>query len=120
MLSRWRKEYREGKLQGDNQKRVGVKKQKQIISKTKLTENARLKKEVARLKKENHLIKKVATVSCGTTSERFGFVQRYRELGVVNMCEWLGVSPTGFMLVKNEKRPIITMNIKDCSYILAK
>ncbi|MBQ0753312.1 MAG: transposase, partial [Gammaproteobacteria bacterium] len=26
MLSRWRKEYRDGKLQGDNQKRVGVNK----------------------------------------------------------------------------------------------
>jgi transposase len=58
MLSRWRKEYREGKLQGDNQKRVGVNKQKQRISKTELTENARLKKEVARLKKENDLLKK--------------------------------------------------------------
>ena len=58
MLSRWRKEYREGKLQGDNQKRVGVNKQKQIISKTELTENTRLKKEVARLKKENDLLKK--------------------------------------------------------------
>jgi transposase len=58
MLSRWRKEYREGKLQGDNQKRVGVHKQKQRISKTELTENARLKKEVARLKKENDLLKK--------------------------------------------------------------
>ena len=58
MLSRWRKEYREGKLQGDNQKRVGVNKQKQRISETELTENARLKKEVARLKKENDLLKK--------------------------------------------------------------
>jgi transposase len=32
MLSRWRKEYREGKLQGDNQKRVGVNKKKRTIS----------------------------------------------------------------------------------------
>jgi len=58
MLSRWRKEYREGKLQGDNQKRVGVSKQKKIISQKELNENARLKKENERLKKENDLLKK--------------------------------------------------------------
>ena len=58
MLSRWRKEYREGKLQGDNQKRVGVNKQKKSVSQKELTENARLKKEVARLKAENDLLKK--------------------------------------------------------------
>ena len=58
MLSRWRKEYREGKLQGDNQKRVAVNKNKRTISVKKLTENARLKKEVERLKKENDLLKK--------------------------------------------------------------
>ena len=58
MLSRWRKECREGKLQGDNQKRVGVNKDKRTISVKKLTENARLKKEVERLKKENDLLKK--------------------------------------------------------------
>jgi transposase len=58
MLSRWRKEYREGKLQGDNQVRVGVNKDKRTISVKKLTENARLKKEVERLKKENDLLKK--------------------------------------------------------------
>jgi transposase len=58
MLSRWRKEYREGKLQGDNQMRVGVNKDKRTISVKKFTENARLKKEVERLKKENDLLKK--------------------------------------------------------------
>ncbi len=58
MLSRWRKEYREGKLQGDNQMRVGVNKDKRTISVKKLTENVRLKKEVERLKKENDLLKK--------------------------------------------------------------
>jgi transposase len=58
MLSRWRKEYREGKLQGDNQMRVGVNKDNRTISVKKLTENARLKKEVERLKKENDLLKK--------------------------------------------------------------
>lgn len=58
MLSRWRKEYREGKLQGDNQKRVGVNKRKKMISKKELKENAKLKKEVERLKAENDLLKK--------------------------------------------------------------
>ena len=59
MLSRWRKEYREGKLHGDNQKRVGVIKNKQsVISDKSLSENARLKKENERLKKENDLLKK--------------------------------------------------------------
>jgi len=58
MLSRWRKEYREGKLQGDNQKRVAVNKDKERSSLNKLTENARLKKEIERLKKENDLLKK--------------------------------------------------------------
>ena len=58
MLSRWRKEYREGKLQGDNQKRVGVTKMKRTPSTKELTENARLKKENERLKKRNDLLKK--------------------------------------------------------------
>ncbi|WP_319557347.1 IS3 family transposase [Thiomicrorhabdus sp.] len=96
MLSRWRKEYREGKLQGDNQRRVGVNKQKKTISQKELTENQKLKKEIARLQQENDLPKKVATVSGGTTSERFGFVQRYRTLGIKNLCNWLGVSTSGF------------------------
>lgn len=58
MLSRWRKEYREGKLQGDNQKRVGVNKKKRTVSDKELTENMRLKKENDLLKKENDLLKK--------------------------------------------------------------
>jgi len=58
MLSRWRKEYREGKLQGDNQKRVGVNKQKKKVSQKQLTENAKLKKEIKKLKEENDLLKK--------------------------------------------------------------
>jgi transposase len=58
MLSRWRKEYREGTLQGDGQKRVGVTRKKKSPSARQLTENARLKKEIARLKAENDLLKK--------------------------------------------------------------
>ncbi len=58
MLSRWRKEYREGKMQGDDHKRVSVTKEKRTPSAKALTENARLKKEVERLKQENDLLKK--------------------------------------------------------------
>ncbi len=58
MLSRWRKEYREGKLQGDGQRRVGVVNKKRTVSNAEVTENARLRKENERLKKENDLLKK--------------------------------------------------------------
>lgn len=58
MLSRWRKEYREGKLHGDGQRRVGVNKKKKTVSTKDLSENARLRKENERLKKENDLLKK--------------------------------------------------------------
>jgi len=54
MLSRWRKEYREGKLRiGRGQKLVSLKKEGDEIS-----QNTSLKREVARLKQENTLLKK--------------------------------------------------------------
>ena len=58
MLSRWRKEFREGKIQGDGQRRMGVSRKKKLVSAKKLTEQAQLKKEIAKLKKENDLLKK--------------------------------------------------------------
>lgn len=58
MLSRWRKEYRDGKLHSDGQKRVGVDKNRKKTSERELSETARLKKENERLKKENDLLKK--------------------------------------------------------------
>jgi len=58
MLSRWRKEYREGLLQGDGKKRVGMMNKKSSVSTKQLTENAQLKKEIELLKKENDLLKK--------------------------------------------------------------
>jgi len=45
----------------------------------------------------------VATVSGGTTSERFGFIQRYREIGVTFLCDWLDVSPSGFYAWNNRE-----------------
>lgn len=58
MLSRWRKEYRDGKLKGDGQQRVKVNKQKQTVSAKDLTEIARLRRENERLSEENELLKK--------------------------------------------------------------
>ena len=58
MLSRWRKEYRDGKLKGNNKKRDDVKTIKNSVSDKELRENIRLKKENERLKKENDLLKK--------------------------------------------------------------
>ncbi|MBL4585296.1 MAG: transposase [Pseudomonadales bacterium] len=58
ILSRWRKEYREGLLHEGGQKRVGVKKSKPTWSKRELIENIRLKRENEKLKKENDLLKK--------------------------------------------------------------
>ena len=58
MLSRWRKEYRDGKLKGYNKKRDDVKTIKNSVSDKELRENIRLKKENERLKKENDLLKK--------------------------------------------------------------
>ncbi|WP_196159274.1 transposase [Reinekea sp. G2M2-21] len=57
MLSRWRKEYREGLLQGDGKKRVGLSKKRISKSQKKITETAQLRAEVERLKKENDLLK---------------------------------------------------------------
>lgn len=54
MLSRWRKEYREGKIVADKRKKVtSIKKEQKKRDKIETLEN-----EVARLKQENDLLKK--------------------------------------------------------------
>jgi len=54
MLSRWRKEYREGKLVADKRKKVpSIRKEKAELSRVK-----KLELENARLKQENDLLKK--------------------------------------------------------------
>lgn len=58
MLSRWRKEYREGLLQGDGKERVGLSKTRKTKSANQVSETTKLKREVERLKKENDLLKK--------------------------------------------------------------
>ncbi len=54
MLSRWRKEYREGKIVADKRKKItSIRKEKSELSKIK-----KLEQENARLKQENTLLKK--------------------------------------------------------------
>ena len=54
MLSRWRKEFREGKIMADKRKKiVSIKKEKNALDKLKT-----LEKENSRLKQENDLLKK--------------------------------------------------------------
>lgn len=57
MLSRWRKEYRDGILHGDGKLRTGMTKKKKSPPR-KMTELAALKKKIARLERENDLLKK--------------------------------------------------------------
>jgi len=57
MLSRWRKEFREGKIKVDHRKKLTRAKPKPI----KKSDNARireLEKQVTRLKEENEILKK--------------------------------------------------------------
>lgn len=58
MLSRWRKDFRDGKLHGDGVRRVAVTKVKSTKSVKTLTEIEKLRKENTKLKKENDLLKK--------------------------------------------------------------
>ena len=58
MLSRWRKEYRDGKLQGDSGGRVTKEPKTRSPSVKAMKENEQLQKEVRRLEKENDLLKK--------------------------------------------------------------
>jgi len=58
MLSRWRKEYREGTLKRAGTKRIVVEMKKLKTRNRELTENARLKKENEKLRQENDLLKK--------------------------------------------------------------
>lgn len=38
----------------------------------------------------------MATVSCGTTSEKYRFIARNRKIGVQYLCSWFNVSSSGF------------------------
>ena len=81
MLSRWRKEYREGKIVADKRKKLteATSKQEKEISKVRKLE-AENKKTEAR----GGSAKKVAAVSCGGTSARYRFMKKFgRELVIL-------------------------------------
>lgn len=92
ILSRWRKEYREGKQQGDNQRRVGMTKQKRTPSVQQMSELQKLRKENGRLKKENDLLIKWQRFFAERhQSDRF--IEKYgKRFGVSYLCRWLEVS----------------------------
>lgn len=58
MLSRWRKEYREGRLHGDGKARLDLVKKKKRKLLTKDSDINRVLEENDRLRKENDLLKK--------------------------------------------------------------
>lgn len=58
MLSRWRKEYREGKIMADTRKRPRLADGKPAPSTEALSELEQLRRENERLQKENDLLKK--------------------------------------------------------------
>ena len=58
MLSRWRKEYREGTLKGKTAERTTVNKKRKTVNAQEIKENTRLKKRIAFLEKENDTLKK--------------------------------------------------------------
>jgi transposase len=58
MLSRWRKEFREGILHGDDKLRLDMPTKKKVISPKKLTDIDKLRQANEKLKKENYLLKK--------------------------------------------------------------
>ena len=58
----------------------------------------------------------MATVSGGSTSERFGFIQTFGEtLGVKYLCDWLNVSPSGFYAWRN--RPPSARALRDAQLL---
>ena len=58
MISRWRKEFRDGTLVADSSRRVRMANDKPSPTPKQLAENTKLRKEIARLKKENNALKK--------------------------------------------------------------
>ena len=58
MVSRWRKEFRDGTLVSQSSRRVTMANDKQRPTPTELTENAKLRKKIKRLERENDALKK--------------------------------------------------------------
>ncbi|TWX65185.1 IS3 family transposase [Colwellia demingiae] len=113
MLSRWRKEYREGKFKKNQRYQSNSELMSKIPTKKELNKIKQLQKENDRLKMENDLLKK-ATVSGGSPSERFGFIEKHKEaLGVKYLCSWLDVSRSGFYAWRRRPRSMRAINDAD-------
>ncbi|MFS1417883.1 IS3-like element ISVisp1 family transposase [Vibrio splendidus] len=93
MLSKWRKDYREGVIMEDKRK-----KRTQIPSqKTESSRIAELERQNEQLKLENDLPKKVATIRCPRKSTKFRFIAHYKtRYSIVLMCRFLSVSKSGY------------------------
>nr|WP_163502616.1 IS3 family transposase [Halomonas socia] len=100
MLSRWRKEYREGQF---SMKRV---KKAPPDAKQKIQEQdevARLKRRVSELEEENDILKK-STLSGRGTTEAFRFVWKHRgQHEVKALCRHLNISRSGYYAWANRK-----------------
>ena len=61
-----------------------------------------LERENEALRMGERFPKKVATISCGTTAERFSFINVHgQRFGIVWLCRRLQVSPSGFYAWRN-------------------
>nr|WP_100641514.1 IS3 family transposase [Marinobacter salexigens] len=93
MLSRWRKEYREGKFAMKRVKKAPAEAKQQIKEQDEIS---RLKRQIAELQEENVILKK-STFSGRGTTEAFRFVWKHRgEHGVKALCRHLNISRSGY------------------------
>ncbi|RBW51439.1 IS3 family transposase [Marinobacter sp. F3R11] len=100
MLSRWRKEYREGKFAMKRVKKAPADAKKKIQEQD---EVARLKRRISELQEENDILKK-STFSGRGTTEAFRFVWKHRrEYSIKALCRHLNISRSGYYAWVNRK-----------------
>ncbi|MFL1466753.1 IS3 family transposase [Marinobacter sp. DUT-3] len=100
MLSRWRKEYHEGKFAMKRVKKAPAEAKQKIQEQD---EVARLKRRISELQEENDILKK-STFSGRGTTEAFRFVWKHRrEHGVKALCRHLEISRSGYYAWANRK-----------------
>ncbi|PMR73564.1 IS3 family transposase [Billgrantia endophytica] len=100
MLSRWRKEYREGQFAMKRVKKAPADAKQKIQEQD---EVARLKRRVSELEEENDILKK-STFSGRGTTEAFRFVWKHRgQYEVKALCRHLNISRSGYYTWANRK-----------------